>query len=313
MAKVIIGILTYNLEDYVAVAIESVLQQKTNFEYKIIISDDNSTDGTVEILKEYKNNYPDKIELILSKVNGGCAANALRIYERLDSEYFAILDGDDIWIGEDKLQKQVDFLDSHSKYSMCAGQTRFLRGDDVCEEIIPRQFINREYTFEDFFLNPILFHVSGLLYRNVVFKDYVPNCFYDTIETFENCASRGEDLRRLMHLEYGALYAIPDVVSLYRIHEKGIWSGSTNAKRAIESAISANLYRKYYKRKYPKLTYAMEALFNRYYMDMWKILVNEKYVVPKYRLSRQEDYLLRNLLNDLSNENELKDKLTCIF
>ena len=85
------------------------------------------------------------------------------------------------------------------------------------------------------------------------------------------------------------------------------------AKRAIESAISANLYRKYYKRKYPKLTYAMEALFNRYYMDMWKILVNEKYVVPKYRLSRQEDYLLRNLLNDLSNENELKDKLTCIF
>ena len=55
---IFIGILTYNLEDYVAVAIESVLQQKTDFEYKIIISDDNSTDGTVEILKEY---YPDAV------------------------------------------------------------------------------------------------------------------------------------------------------------------------------------------------------------------------------------------------------------
>lgn len=307
--KVIIGMLTYNLEKYVSVAIESVLQQKVNFKYKLLIADDCSTDSTVKILKRYKEAYPDKIDLILAKMNGGCAANALRIYERLDSEYFAILDGDDLWIGDDKLQRQVDFLDNHPEYSMCAGQTRFLVGDDVGAQIIPDALLNKSYSFRDFFATPALFHVSGLLYRNAVFKERVPSCFYDTIETFENCASRGEDLRRVMHLEYGDLYALSDVVSLYRIHSQGIWSGSSEVKKALEGSITCNFYRKYYRHKYPDLLPCMDELFNQYYMAMWQTLVNNKHIIPKYSLTPKEDFLLRSLLEDLSKENERDDKL----
>ena len=95
MLKVTVGITTYNLEKYIEKAIDSILCQKTNFEFKIVIADDGSTDGTVNILKKYAEKYPEKIEIMLSSKNLGSLANSNRIFEKIDGEYISFLDGDD--------------------------------------------------------------------------------------------------------------------------------------------------------------------------------------------------------------------------
>lgn len=84
MEKLTVVILTYNLEEYVEQAVQSVLMQNVDFEYKIRISDDCSTDHTVEIIKRLRDKYPDKIELLLSEINGGCLRNSNRAFAGID-------------------------------------------------------------------------------------------------------------------------------------------------------------------------------------------------------------------------------------
>lgn len=297
--KVIVAMLTYNLEKYVAEAIESVLSQKTNFDFKILISDDCSTDSTKNILSRYKNKYPDKIELILAANNAGCSANALRLYEKLDSEYFAILDGDDVWLNPERLQKQVDFLDEHRECSMCSGQTYYLIGDEIKGHIIPDEWLGKYYTYEDFFKHPLLLHVSGLLYRNVIFSNGVPYPFYETLNTFEDCAVRGEDFRRVIHLENGPAYIMSEVVSGYRIHNKGLWSRMSNTRKMIETAIFSDYVARYY-RYLPPYTYKMvQEKSAQDYRRLIEYLINNKILYPSCNMNSKE---LKLLIGYLANQ-----------
>jgi glycosyltransferase involved in cell wall biosynthesis len=109
----------YNHEFYVAEAIESVLNQKTSFAYELVIGDDHSTDNTLKVLLSYKDKYPDKIKLLLSETNRGASHNASQIYKECSGKYIALLEGDDHWVYELKLQKQIEFLEAHSDYSGC--------------------------------------------------------------------------------------------------------------------------------------------------------------------------------------------------
>lgn len=310
MCKVIIGVLTYNLEKYISACLESILSQKTEYEYKILVSDDCSTDRTREILKTYQRNYPEKIELLFSNTNGGCSVNALRIYERLDSEYFAILDGDDLWLNDNRLQMQVDFLEQHLSYTMCSGQTiTFSDSGDVLSNILPQSFLNMTYNFQDFFERPMLLHISGLLHRNVVFKEGVPRVFYDAINTYEDCALRGEDFRRVLHLEKGPAYILNEVVSGYRIHARGLWSGMSAVRKSIETAISAAYYDKYYGKKYPMLSKCIKKMKLDRYNDMWKCLLEEGALYPELTLCEQDLCLLLSFLQACGHEKKVRSLL----
>jgi len=112
-----ICIITFNHENYIRQAIDSVLMQNVNFPYQIIIADDNSTDSTREILKEYEDKYKQTIKLILQPQNKGAVKNWLDLIEYPKSKYIAYLEGDDYWTDPDKLQLQVDFLENNADYS----------------------------------------------------------------------------------------------------------------------------------------------------------------------------------------------------
>ncbi|MHA1386624.1 MAG: glycosyltransferase, partial [Candidatus Helarchaeota archaeon] len=113
-----IFMITYNHEPYIAQAIESVLMQKTNFKYKLLIGEDCSTDGTREIVKTYAEKYPDKIKAFLNETNLGPRNNAFQIYNACTAKYIALLEGDDYWTDHYKLQKQVDFLETNPEYGL---------------------------------------------------------------------------------------------------------------------------------------------------------------------------------------------------
>ena len=111
---------TYNHEKYIRQCIEGILMQKTTFPFEYIIGEDCSTDGTMAIVKEYAQKYPDVIRVVTDDVNVGMRANGLRCIERCRGKYMAICEGDDWWTDPYKLQKQVDFLESHPDYVMCS-------------------------------------------------------------------------------------------------------------------------------------------------------------------------------------------------
>lgn len=112
---------TYNQKDFIAQTIEGFLMQKVSFPIEIIIHDDASTDGTAEIVKEYAAKHPDIIKPILQTENQHSKRNPIWknfIYPAAKGKYYADCEGDDYWTDPNKLQRQVDFLESHPDYSL---------------------------------------------------------------------------------------------------------------------------------------------------------------------------------------------------
>jgi glycosyltransferase involved in cell wall biosynthesis len=126
-AEVEVMVVTYNQKKYIKEALDSILIQKTNFEFNIQICDDASSDGTTEICKEYQAKFPEKIKLYInSRLNNikilgkPCGIHSMvHGFLSLSSPYFALLSGDDYWTDESKLQKQFDFLENNKEYVSC--------------------------------------------------------------------------------------------------------------------------------------------------------------------------------------------------
>lgn len=110
---------TYNHAAYIAQAIESVLAQQTSFGVELLLGEDCSTDRTGEICREYTEKYPDRIRLVTSPENVGWRRNYRRTFEACRGRYVAYLDGDDWWTDPEKLQTQVDLLESDPACGMC--------------------------------------------------------------------------------------------------------------------------------------------------------------------------------------------------
>ena len=120
---------TYNHERYIRRAIESVLEQKTDFPFELVIGEDCSQDKTRDICIEYQKRYPDKIRVLWWHENvrklGG---NSRRIAARCRGKYIAVCEGDDFWVSPQKLQKQVNILERNPSVGLC-----FTDGRIVCQ------------------------------------------------------------------------------------------------------------------------------------------------------------------------------------
>lgn len=111
-----VAVITYNMANYLPQLLESILAQKVCFPYEIIIDDDCSPDNTRALLYQYKEKYPDKIVLSLRQQNVGGSRNMYGVMQQCRGKYIAILEGDDYWDDENKLQYQYEFMESHPVY-----------------------------------------------------------------------------------------------------------------------------------------------------------------------------------------------------
>lgn len=109
--------ITYNHEAFIRDALDGFLMQQTNFKFEIVIGEDCSIDSTKIICEEYAAKY-SSINLLPSIKNLGMNPNTIRTYTACKGKYIAICEGDDYWTDPYKLQKQVDFLDTHSDYGL---------------------------------------------------------------------------------------------------------------------------------------------------------------------------------------------------
>jgi glycosyltransferase involved in cell wall biosynthesis len=103
--------ITYNHGDYLAEAIEGVVNQQCDFPFELLIGEDASTDATLEIALDYQRRYPDRVRVIHSAKNVGMNANGTRIFERARGRYVSYCEGDDFWCTSDKLTRQVSLIE----------------------------------------------------------------------------------------------------------------------------------------------------------------------------------------------------------
>lgn len=115
------SVISYNQKQWIGQCIDAILGQQCDFPFNIIISDDCSTDGTQEVLKEYQAKYPEIIKLVLNEKNHGITGNWVACCEAFEGgEFVTFCDGDDFWAVSDNLQMKVDYLRSHPQ---CVGVT----------------------------------------------------------------------------------------------------------------------------------------------------------------------------------------------
>jgi glycosyltransferase involved in cell wall biosynthesis len=166
-----ISILSHNHANYVAKAIESVLSQGTSYTYELFLFDDASKDGTQEILKKYQQQYPEKIKLFLFDKSEGPIFRVKQICENSKGKYLAWIDGDDYWTYPLKLQKQLDFLETHSEYNGCFHDAEIVSTIDANgnDDVLAKRQTQKKYKYYSQFnhYEPD-FYPYHLILRNII-------------------------------------------------------------------------------------------------------------------------------------------------
>lgn len=207
--------ISYNHEKFIKQALDSILMQKVNFAYEIVVGEDCSTDNTKNLLLEYNNNFPGLFKLILQKTNTGGIPNFIETLNACTGKYIAYLESDDCWTDINKLQKQVDFLEKNPEYGMIHSRAN----------IIDR---NNELLFISEKNQP-----SGDVFDYLIFKNsFIINCtvcYRKSIIDSLIKKAKAENITYLIDYYmwlYTALHSkikyLDEVTSSYRSHSGGI-------------------------------------------------------------------------------------------
>ncbi len=293
---VTIGMATYNHERYVSQAIESVLEQKVNFKYEIIIADDCSEDNTQNIIIEYSKKYPKIITCILRERNVGAYNNFKEIKEKSQGKYYITLEGDDYWINSQKLQIQVDFLETHKEYIGVSHWCELVDQDNNIS--IKHQnkykvfnFKGREYRINDFKKNRIPGHTTTLLHRNIYKNQKV-----DYLKIFEINSSVGDRTLFLILTLLGKIYCIHSIMSHYRYIS--IEGGSSYSSKIKNKNLCYSWY-KYYSDLEISVKKIMQKKISLRYLK-YNLFVQSSLRYKKN--PNKENYTIRNRIFDECNE-----------
>lgn len=172
--------IAYNHQAYIAQALDSILMQKTNFPFEIVIGDDGSKDDTRMICESYVAKYPDRIRYHYHPKNIGMMPNFIGVLESAKGQYVAICEGDDYWTDDSKLQSQADFLDAHPDYSMCCHLHYVLTNNKLLEKHKPLSGDFQTVSTEDYMLHPF-FHTTSYFFRNEAQPRPYPQWYYQVL------------------------------------------------------------------------------------------------------------------------------------
>ena len=111
-------VLVYNKKEFLRECVDSILSQDAPCSFEIILSEDESTDGSRELCFELQREHPDVIRVVYAAENVGVLQNHLRALSRVRGEFIACVDGDDYFCSKSTLRRQVEFLRQHDEYSM---------------------------------------------------------------------------------------------------------------------------------------------------------------------------------------------------
>lgn len=209
--KVSVCVVTYNQEEYLAECLESLIHQKTDFNFEIIVGEDCSTDGTRTIVESYFEKYPNLIVPILYEKNVGAVENIKQVYLKARGKYIAHMDGDDLAM-EGKLQMQFDALEFHLDCNVCTHDVFRIDKDgrNLKKNI---NFPEKKYDLFDLFCHLPFFSHSSKMFRNKY-----SSSFWNELLSEEYILDLDIHIANLID---GDIYHIGDYYGKYRV-ETGI-------------------------------------------------------------------------------------------
>ncbi|WP_316748966.1 glycosyltransferase [Pedobacter gandavensis] len=279
-----ISCLTYNHEKFIAEAIEGFLMQKTNFKFEVLIGEDCSTDGTRKIVDAYQKAHPEIIKLVTSAKNVGIKNNFNRIVDAAKGKYMAMCEGDDFWTDPYKLQKQIDFLESHPEYIMCCHYSKIIdeKGDLL---YVHPQPVSLEFGYEDVLQgNKDETATATLIYRTSLDVTHM-----SMQDWYINCHAPDKFLKLYATAVTGKkIYVMPEVMSCYRKHVGGVWSMVDPREITGRMLNDFNVIIKNF--KYPAaLKWKLLKVYGRNYLrhDIRNLQINNAFNTIKYLLLKQ--------------------------
>lgn len=232
--KISVLVSTYNQEKYIRQALHSVLMQQVDCDFEIVINEDASTDRTQAIILDCQSRYPHKVRLLLADRVGAerdrarglpGKTNFIRALKACGGQYVALLDGDDYWTDIHKLQKQVDFLDSHRDFAIsCHNVSKFYEdGSKEPANLLP----------------PNQREVSSL--EDLLFDNFIPTCsvvfrrglFGELPEWFVSL-KLGDWPLHILNAQHGKIGYISEVMAVYRVRQGGLWLTWHRAGQLLE-------------------------------------------------------------------------------
>lgn len=215
--------LVYNHEPFLRECFEGFVMQKTNFPIEILVHDDASTDHSADIIREYTANYPDLFKPIYQTENQyskGVKVSATFQFPRAQGKYIALCEGDDYWTDPYKLQKQVDFLETHPEYVMCSHVVDIYKQDEGVREKWGVQE-EQEYSLRKLVFGPWIYHPLSVLFK----RNSLDLPHYAKYK-------KSKDMTLFYHiLSSGKGYYMADCMAIYRKHKGGVWTGASGAQR----------------------------------------------------------------------------------
>lgn len=262
--KLSVFVVTYNQEQYIRPCLDSIVAQKVNFDYEVIIGDDCSLDKTGAICDEYAAQYP-QIQVYHHLQNLGLLKNWEFVMNKCKGEYIALIEGDDYWIDENKLQRQVDWLEAHPDYTLTFTRAEILyeNGTEVGQEQDLPSLEEREYSVEEI-CSEFKVLSSSVVMRNVLQPiHYSDQLLYADTYTFIELCKRGK----------AYCFGVPTVK--YRIHKQNM-SGNGD----FDFYVHAYNQCVYFNQRYPELKKVYEPRLE----DSLIHLLYDKQRSLKYRL-----------------------------
>ena len=241
-----VNILAYNHALFIRQCLDGVLMQKISFPFEVLIHDDASTDGTADIIREYEARYPDIIKAVYQTENQfskGVCVERKYLFANSLGKYIALCEGDDYWTDPLKLQKQIDFLESHPDYTICGG--RYWVMEDGKPELFEREWMIRGMA---------KYPEGRTVTLHEIFDEYMlwilTVCFRkDSMDGVDQFKHFKDDSLYAVILDHGKGFVFPDYFGVYRLHSGGMWAGKTIRERLQQNEIYMTELYSYYGKK----------------------------------------------------------------
>lgn len=232
--KLSVFVVTYNHEKFISQCLDSIVNQKTEFDFEIIIGDDYSTDSTRKICEEYCHQH-NNVRILPSEKNVGLVKNWERTLNACKGEYIALIEGDDYWVDDRKLEKQIDFLEKNNDYSFVFHKVKVVYEDNYTDEKLFTHLEEREYSASE------VYKKWSVLSSSVVFRNNI------TPITFPKALHYTDIYLTLLLFEKGRAYCLNTEAVAYRRH-----SNSLSMHPTVNQSIKLYYQYCYLKKRFPK-------------------------------------------------------------
>jgi glycosyltransferase involved in cell wall biosynthesis len=230
---------TFNKDKILSKAIESVLSQKTNFEYELLILDDASTDKSFEIAQSYESRFPSQVKILRNDRNLKYLKTMTKGYSHLaDAEYFCILDADDYYTYDKKYADAIEFLDKNREFTMYAANALVLiDGNGYSYPYYEGKIECLDFNYEDRKKgNYVFIQTASTIYRNVYFRQGLNRDFERALSFKYSEVFSGDSFRNEWHIRAGKCHFVNHIESVYNYNHQGIWSSLSELEQSLLNA-----------------------------------------------------------------------------